>query len=206
MEELCHRSSGWYSIGQVTYLFWKLSLQDHIWPTCINTGGSATALLMGQPEVALPIPAIHLRMTAWFSFLPLCSTTTHCLILAIMALWRAQATLITTPDGIGYATFGFRLFTPWENVEGRGTRIEVRSIGKGMSTNHVVSGLRLGQSAPVFQVRPWVPFMLAEIRDDPSCFSRIRIAHHSSRGAMLFSRTLSPTRFTQRCYRGEEVL
>jgi hypothetical protein len=108
----------------------------------------------------------QLEMRCGFAFIFLILAT----VFAIMALWRAQATLITTPEGIEYATFGFRLFTPWENVEGRGTRIEVRSIGKGMSANHVVSGLRLRQLAPVFQVRPWVRFMLAEIRDDPSCF------------------------------------
>jgi len=39
-----------------------------------------------------------------------------------------------------------------------------------MSANHVVSGLKLRQSAPVVQVRPWVRFMLVGIRDDPSCF------------------------------------
>ena len=76
-----------------------------------------------------------------------------------------------TPESIGYTTFGFRLFTAWENVEGSGTMIEVRSIGRGMTTDHVVNGLRLRQSAPVFQVRLWVRFMLAEIRDDdPSRF------------------------------------
>lgn len=91
-------------------------------------------------------------------------------VMAMIALWRTQASLVVTPQGIGYSTFGFRIFTPWENVEGSGTRAEVRSSGRGMSHTHLVSGLRLRQAAPVFQVRPWVSFMLAEIRDDPSRF------------------------------------
>ena len=91
-------------------------------------------------------------------------------VMAVMALWRAQAILVTSPEGIAYSTLGFRIFTPWENVEGRGTRSEKRSVGRGSSSIHVVSGLKLRQPAPVFEIRPWVRFMLAEIQDDPSLF------------------------------------
>jgi hypothetical protein len=64
--------------------------------------------------------------------------------------------LMTSVEGIGYATVGYRIFTPWDNVAGFGTRQEFFQAARGPGWTRKISGLELHQPAPVYRARPLV--------------------------------------------------
>lgn len=77
--------------------------------------------------------------------------------------WRTQVLLVTSPEGITYYSTSYRISTPWVNVGGMGMRIE----NTPEETRVTVTGLELRQPAPVFEVQPWLRFLLV---DRPSFF------------------------------------
>jgi hypothetical protein len=75
-------------------------------------------------------------------------------------LWRTHLRLVTSVEGIGYSTGGYRIFTPWDNVAGFGRRQEIFSTPQGMSWTVEISGLELQQPAPVYKANPMVRLFL----------------------------------------------
>lgn len=75
-------------------------------------------------------------------------------------LWRTHVRLVASVEGIGYSTAGFRIFTPWDNVAGIGTRDEFFQGGRGPGWTVEISGLELLQPAPVYKARPLVRLFL----------------------------------------------
>ncbi|HLZ56316.1 MAG TPA: hypothetical protein VKR06_05145 [Ktedonosporobacter sp.] len=86
-------------------------------------------------------------------FLPIFLLLT--IMMGVVCLWRTRLLLVTSPQGIAYASVGYRIFTPWENVVGIGTRLE-----RGNRTLRLISGLELRRPAPVFEASPWIRFLL----------------------------------------------
>jgi len=75
-------------------------------------------------------------------------------------LWRTHVRLVTSVEGIGYSTFGYRIFTPWDNVAGFGMRQEFFQSARGPGWTREISGLELHQPAPVYKARPLVRLFL----------------------------------------------
>jgi uncharacterized RDD family membrane protein YckC len=77
---------------------------------------------------------------------------------SLLTIWRIfgfldriKIRLATSPAGIAYLGTGYRVFTPWENVEGIGGR-RVRADRPGFRQ---LAGLTLHQPAPVFKRELW---------------------------------------------------
>jgi hypothetical protein len=87
-------------------------------------------------------------------------------------LWRTHLRLVTSVEGIEYSTVGYRIFTPWDNVAGFGTRQEFFSGSRGApSWTREIDGLELHQPAPVYKARPLVRLFLRLHRvERPSFF------------------------------------
>jgi len=75
-------------------------------------------------------------------------------------LWRTNLRLVTSVEGIGYSTGGYRIFTPWDNVAGFGRRQEIFSAAHGTSWTVEISGLELQQPAPVYKAHLMVRLFL----------------------------------------------
>jgi len=76
-------------------------------------------------------------------------------------LWRTHVRLVTSGEGIGYSTGGYRIFTPWDNVAGFGRRQEYfQSARGGPGWTREISGLELYQPAPLYKARPLVRLFL----------------------------------------------
>lgn len=95
------------------------------------------------------------------------------LVSTVLCFWRARVTLVTSPEGIAYSRPGFRIFTPWDNVECVSTRIE-RSSGVNFR-EHTVGGLKLRQPVPVFKLGSLARLMFSGVEGDLSRF--IPISH-----------------------------
>jgi hypothetical protein len=76
-------------------------------------------------------------------------------------LWRTRVFLVISPAGISYQSASYCISTPWENVASIGMRVENNN------EETRVTGLELRQPAPVFEIRPWLRFLLV---DQPSLF------------------------------------
>lgn len=75
-------------------------------------------------------------------------------------LWRTHLRLVTSVEGIEYSTVGYRIFTPWDNVAGVGTRQEFFTSARGPGWTREIGGLELHQPAPVYKARPLVRLLL----------------------------------------------
>jgi len=75
-------------------------------------------------------------------------------------LWRTHLRLVTSVEGIDYSTVGYRIFTPWDNVEEFGTRQEFFKPARGPGWTREIGGLELHQPAPVYKARPLVRLLL----------------------------------------------
>jgi hypothetical protein len=76
-------------------------------------------------------------------------------LFAMAILWQTRGRLITSPEGITYATLGYCIFTPWVHVAGKGSRNE-RLMQKS-PRSRLITGLELRQPAPLLKIRPWLP-------------------------------------------------
>lgn len=71
-----------------------------------------------------------------------------CLGVAIMGPFgESRTSLITSPEGIEYQGFGFRVFSRWEDIE----RLDVISPGQySLAPNHVAAAKMIREKAPLF--------------------------------------------------------
>jgi hypothetical protein len=83
-------------------------------------------------------------------------------------LWQTQARLFISKEGISYKTIGYTVFTPWDQVAGKGSRQE-QLIGKGEHRSRLITGLELSTSAPVFKRCAWLPGLFPPFKE-PSVF------------------------------------
>jgi hypothetical protein len=76
---------------------------------------------------------------------------------ALRFIDRIGLRLMIAPEGIAYIGFGYRIFTPWENVEGPGMRTVITEM---RGATREVRGLMLSHPAPVIEVKVWARFLL----------------------------------------------
>lgn len=117
-------------------------------------------LLSGNPEqlyVALPLILIFLGPFEIF--------------FVFYLLWRTQLRLVTSIEGIAYSTVGYRIFTPWDNISGFGTRQEFFQSARGPGWTREIGGLELRQSAPIYKAHPLIRlFLRLHCLERPSFF------------------------------------
>ena len=79
-------------------------------------------------------------------------------------LWHVRSRLLVSADGLGFATFGYAIQTPWQNVVGDGSRSEQNS-----RSSRPIGGLELRDPATIRQKNVWASLMLMAV-DDPFRF------------------------------------
>ncbi|SRR6266566_1272282 len=150
-----------YPLEQKAYRS-SLSLRDSLEAAACGTLSviSCVALLWFLSGPQLGIPQKLMLVFIWAYII---------LMSAGICLWKITLTFVTSPEGITYSRQGLRIFTPWSNIECISATTEKR-----FGRTFTISGLKLGQPAPIYKPSLLARWILIKVNGDPCYFIPLR--------------------------------